>query len=60
MYSSAVKTLISHRETDFISYSFAQNTIHDFQNTLPYRPHNRMHCLRQMSQKNSTTTRTCH
>ena len=37
MYFSAIKTLICHRETSLIgstSFSFAQNTIQDFQNTV--------------------------
>ena len=52
IYLSAIETLLCRREMSLIgstSFGFAQNTIHDFQNTLL---NSLWHCLRQMPQKN--------
>ena len=51
IYSSAIERLICHREMSLIgstSFNFAQNTMHDFQNTVL---NSEWHCLRQMPQK---------
>ena len=51
IYLSAIETLICRTETSLIgstSFGFAQNTIHDFQNTVI---NSSWHCLRQMPQK---------
>ena len=51
IYLSAIETLICRREMSLIgstSFGFAQNTIHDFQNTVL---NSKWHCLRQMPQK---------
>ena len=48
IYLSAIETLICQREMSLIgstSFDFAQNTIHDFQNTVL---NSLWHCLRQM------------
>ena len=48
---SAIKTLICRREMNLTgptTFGFAQNTIHDFRNTLL---NSECHCLRQMPQK---------
>ena len=51
IYLSATETLICHREMNLLgstSFGFAQNTIHDFQNTVL---NSQWHCLRKMPQK---------
>ena len=51
IYLSVIETLISSKEMSIIrstSFGFAQNTIHDFQNTIL---NSKWHCLQQMPQK---------
>ena len=51
IYLNAIETLICRREmslTGSTSFGFAQNTIHDCQNTVLT---SQWHCLRQMSEK---------
>ena len=54
IYLSAIEALICRREMSLIgstSSGFAQNTIHDFQNTVL---NSKWHCLRQTPQKLQT------
>ena len=56
IYLIAIETLICRREMSLMGptfFGFAQNTIHDFKNTVLNL---KWHCLRQMPQKLFTST----